>query len=191
MKIISIASLKGGVAKTTTTVNMAYILCKDYGKRVLVVDNDKQGNCSKSFQRYDDDDEQTVSRMLSAEQFDISEIIKHTNYDGIDIITANTGMIKACMELSFNQTVPQQLCFKNALQQIEEEYDFCIIDNAPNVDVAVINSLKCLRDYELSLKNPEAIPRATLLKFRILKEAMDMYRSNYMAEKEAEDDTQF
>ena len=50
---------------------------------------------------------------------------------------------------------------------------------------------KCLRDYELSLKNPEAIPRATLLKFRILKEAMDMYRSNYMAEKEAEDDTQF
>lgn len=143
MKIISIASLKGGVAKTTTTVNMAYILCKDYGKRVLVVDNDKQGNCSKSFQRYDDDDEQTVSRMLSAEQFDISEIIKHTNYDGIDIITANTGMIKACMELSFNQTVPQQLCFKNALQQIEEEYDFCIIDNAPNVDVAVINSLAC------------------------------------------------
>lgn len=44
---------------------------------------------------------------------------------------------------------------------------------------------KCLRDYELSLKNPEAIPRATLLKFRILKEAMDMYRSNYIAEEEA------
>ena len=47
---------------------------------------------------------------------------------------------------------------------------------------------KCLRDYELSLKNPEAIPRATLLKFRILKEAMDMYRSNYMAEEEAKRD---
>ena len=143
MKIISIASLKGGVAKTTTTVNMAYILYKDYGKRVLVVDNDKQGNCSKSFQRYNDDDEQTVSRMLSAESFEIKEIIKPTNYEGIDIITANTGMIKACMELSFNQTVPQQLCFKNILQQVVEEYDYCIIDNAPNVDVAVINSLAC------------------------------------------------
>ena len=45
---------------------------------------------------------------------------------------------------------------------------------------------KCTRDYELSLKNP--VPRATLLKFRILKEAMDMYRSNYMAEEEAKRD---
>lgn len=143
MKIVSIASLKGGVAKTTTTVNMAYILWKYHGKRLLVVDNDKQGNCSKSFQRYNDDDEQTVSRMLSTESLDMREIIKNTNYDGIDIITANTGMIKACMELSFNQTVPQQLYFKNALKQIADEYDYCIIDNAPNVDVAVINSLAC------------------------------------------------
>lgn len=175
MKIVSIASLKGGVAKTTTTVNMAYILWKHYGKRVLVVDNDKQGNCSKSFQRYNDDDEQTVSRMLSAEQLDVRKIIKHTNYDGIDIITANTGMIKACMELSFNQTVPQQLCFKNALQQIEEEYDFCIIDNAPNVDVAVINSLACAD----SIVIPVMVDQYALDGLTILLDQIEIVKQNF------------
>ena len=48
MKTIAVINMKGGCAKTTTTVNMAHILAKDYGKRVLVIDNDKQGNLSKA-----------------------------------------------------------------------------------------------------------------------------------------------
>ena len=55
MRIISVISLKGGVSKTTTSVNMAYILYKsDY--RVLLIDNDKQGNASKTFGLYNQDD---------------------------------------------------------------------------------------------------------------------------------------
>ncbi|MDE6888485.1 MAG: ParA family protein, partial [Eubacterium sp.] len=53
MQTISIISLKGGVAKTTTAVNMAYILVAVHKKKVLVIDNDKQGNASKAFDRYD------------------------------------------------------------------------------------------------------------------------------------------
>ena len=49
MKTVSIINLKGGVAKTLTTVSMAYALSQQYNARVLVVDNDKQGNCSKTF----------------------------------------------------------------------------------------------------------------------------------------------
>lgn len=48
MKTISIINLKGGVAKTLTTISMAHILSERHGKRVLVVDNDKQGNTSKT-----------------------------------------------------------------------------------------------------------------------------------------------
>ena len=48
MKTIAVINMKGGCAKTTTTVNMAHILAKDYGKKVLVIDNDKQGNLSKA-----------------------------------------------------------------------------------------------------------------------------------------------
>lgn len=49
MKTVSIINLKGGVAKTLTTVSMAYALSQQYKARVLVVDNEKQGNCSKTF----------------------------------------------------------------------------------------------------------------------------------------------
>ena len=48
MKTVAVINMKGGCAKTTTTVNMAHILATDYGKRVLVIDNDKQGNLSKA-----------------------------------------------------------------------------------------------------------------------------------------------
>lgn len=52
MKILSIINLKGGVAKTTSSVNMAHILAAVHGYRVLLVDNDKQGNASKILNRH-------------------------------------------------------------------------------------------------------------------------------------------
>lgn len=48
MKTIAIINMKGGCAKTTTSVNMGYILAEDYDKKVLIIDNDKQGNLSKA-----------------------------------------------------------------------------------------------------------------------------------------------
>lgn len=53
MKTISIANLKGGVGKTITTINLRYLLASEFGMRVLVVDNDQQGNTSQFFGRYD------------------------------------------------------------------------------------------------------------------------------------------
>lgn len=63
MQTISIISLKGGVAKTTTAVNMAYTLAAVHSKKVLIIDNDKQGNTSKAFKKYDTEDKNTVARI--------------------------------------------------------------------------------------------------------------------------------
>ena len=81
MQVISIISLKGGVAKTTTTVNMAYTLAAVHGKRVLVIDNDKQGNTSKAFNRYDTEDKDTIARVMLERNLEVSEIIKSTSYN--------------------------------------------------------------------------------------------------------------
>ena len=88
MKTVSIINLKGGVAKTLTTVSMAYALSQQYNARVLVVDNDKQGNCSKTFGVHSYDRMSIADLMLDRDA-DLGEVIQHTKYDRIDVIPAN------------------------------------------------------------------------------------------------------
>ena len=141
MQTISIISLKGGVAKTTTTVNMAYILAAVHKKKVLVVDNDKQGNASKAFDRYDTEDKNTIARIMLERNMDISEIIRKTNYEGIDIITANMDLLEANLRTVVDTGRQQQTRFKKALEAVAGNYDFCIIDNAPDINMSIINAL--------------------------------------------------
>lgn len=79
MKTISILNLKGGVAKTFTAVNMAYELYRR-GFKVLLIDNDKQGNASRAYGRYDAESIAPITRMLSGEWQRAGEIIQHTEY---------------------------------------------------------------------------------------------------------------
>lgn len=146
MQTISIISLKGGVAKTTTAVNMAYILAAVQKKKVLVIDNDKQGNASKAFGRYDTEDKDTIARAMLERNFDVSEIIKKTNYEGIDIITANMDLLEANLKTVVDAGRQQQTRFKKALAAVSGNYDFCIIDNAPDINMSIINALVMTND---------------------------------------------
>lgn len=156
MQTISIISLKGGVAKTTTAVNMAYTLAAVHGKKVLIIDNDKQGNASKAFKQYDTEDEDTIARVMLEKNIDVSEIIKHTDYENIDIITANMNLLEANLRTVVDTGRQQQTRFKKALSAtkvlgygwakidylpIAEAYDYCIIDNAPDINMSIINAL--------------------------------------------------
>ena len=123
MQTISIISLKGGVAKTTTAVNMAYILAVTHKRQVLVIDNDKQGNASKAFDRYDTEDKDTIARAMLERNFNISEIIKKTNYEGIDIITANMDLLEANLKTVVDAGRQQQTRFKKALVAVSGNYD--------------------------------------------------------------------
>lgn len=146
MQTISIISLKGGVAKTTTAVNMAYTLAAVHKKKVLVIDNDKQGNASKAFDRYDTEDKDTIARVMLERNLDVSEIIKKTNYGGIDIITANMGLLEANLRTIVDTGRQQQTRFKKTLAAAGGNYDFCIIDNAPDINMSIINALVMSND---------------------------------------------
>lgn len=140
MHTTSIISLKGGTAKTTTAVNMAYLLAVVHKKRVLLIDNDKQGNTSKTFNRYDPEDKNTVARMMLERNLDLSEIIKQTDYEGLDLITANMDLLEANLRTVVDTGRQQQTRFKKALRAVGD-YDFCIIDNAPDINMSIINAL--------------------------------------------------
>lgn len=104
MRVISVLNLKGGVAKTFTAANVAYELYRR-GYRVLLIDNDKQGNLSKAYSRYDAENIAPVTKLLAGDWCNVDELIQHTDYEGIDIVTAN-GLL--CSE---RQTQPNIMCW--------------------------------------------------------------------------------
>lgn len=152
MQTISIISLKGGVAKTTTSVNMAYILASA-GKKVLLIDNDKQGNASKAFDLYNPEEKDTIARVMVERGIDIREVIKHTRYENLDIVPANMNLLEANLRVVVDTGRQQQTRFKKAFEQCEgcegrnertaakDLYDYCIIDNAPDINMSIINAL--------------------------------------------------
>ena len=140
MKTISIINLKGGVAKTLTADNMAHVLAVFHKKRVLLVDNDKQGNTSKAFGVHSYD-EKSLSDVLTARRMDVREVIKKTRFENIDVLPANMTLIRANMEVMMDTTRPQQTRLRAALDPVAGQYDFCIIDNAPDINISTINAL--------------------------------------------------
>ena len=98
MKIISIINLKGGVAKTLTADNMAHVLAVFHNKRVLLVDNDKQGNTSKALGVHSYDDK-SLSDVLTARRLDVREVIKKTRFENIDVLPAKGKRIRPGYEV--------------------------------------------------------------------------------------------
>lgn len=145
MKTISIINLKGGVAKTTSSVNMAHILNAVHKKKVLLVDNDKQGNTSKFFNRHSYE-KAGVAEVMTDRNIDTAAVIQHTDYEGLDIITANMNLSTANLSVMLDQSRPQQTRFKKFLEGIQTEYDYCIIDNAPDINISTINALVASTD---------------------------------------------
>lgn len=153
MKTISIINLKGGVAKTLTADSMAHVLATFHNKRVLLVDNDKQGNTSKAFGVHSYDDK-SISDVLTARRLDPREVIKKTRFENIDVMPANMTLIRANMEVLMDSTRPQQTRLRSALNTIAAEnlYDFCIIDNAPDINISTINALVASDDVIIPIK---------------------------------------
>ena len=140
MQTISFINLKGGVGKTITSLNVAYTLATLHNKRVLVVDNDKQGNTTKMFGLHTYE-EKSIADLITDKTADIKTIIRNTEYSRIDLIPANMNLLSANKEVLLDTSRPQQTRLKKALEEVKSEYDFCIIDNAPDINISVINAL--------------------------------------------------
>lgn len=154
MKTISIINLKGGVAKTLTAGSMAHILSVIHNKRVLIVDNDKQGNTSKAFGVHSYD-HKSISDIMTERRVDLREVIKKTRFGKIDAIPANMTLIRANMEVMMDSTRPQQTRLRDALETVAAGYDYCIIDNAPDINISTINALVASDDVIIPIKIDE------------------------------------
>lgn len=136
-KIISVANQKGGVSKTTTTVNFGANLQFVYGKKVLLIDLDPQGNMTDNlgFDISNYENEQpTIYEVLKDEIPIIQSILK---YKGIDLIPADIALSSA--EREFTQ-VGSEHRLKKALQPIIDDYDYILIDTPPSLGILTVNA---------------------------------------------------
>lgn len=157
MKTISIINLKGGVAKTLTTISMAHILSERHGKRVLVVDNDKQGNTSKTFGVHSYE-RGSVAELMLDRNADLADIICHTRYQRIDVIPANMKLLTANMQVMMDSSRPQQTRLRAALRKVQDQYDYCLIDNAPDINISTINALVASNEAIIPVKIAGILP---------------------------------
>jgi chromosome partitioning protein len=151
MKTITIFQFKGGTGKTNSSVNIAHILATVHGKSVLLIDNDKQGDSSKMLGLHSYD-RPSVADLMTKRFGNLEELIIPTKYENLDLIPANMTLLKANFEVMLDTISPQQTRFKSALMRLEEEYDYCIIDNAPDINISTINALVASDDVLVPIK---------------------------------------
>ena len=132
--VISFANQKGGVAKTTSTLNLAVAL-SELGNRVLCVDLDPQGNLTMSQGIDPDKCEQSMYDVL-VHDVPISEVIAHRE---IDIAVASIDLAGA--EIAMSTKIGRERSLENSLREIHSEYDYICIDTPPSLGLLTINAL--------------------------------------------------
>lgn len=145
MKVIAVMSPKGGIGKTTTADSIAYILGEEKKKKVLVLDGDPQGDTSKTFGCYEPE-EVGMSKLLEYHvcvggEYHTQDLIWPTKYPQIDMVPANGYLVRTDLNLMISQEDNQITRLKEALAEVEGDYDYCICDCGRLFDMVVINIL--------------------------------------------------
>ncbi|MDO4501162.1 MAG: AAA family ATPase [Erysipelotrichaceae bacterium] len=138
-KIIAIANQKGGVGKTTTSINLAAGLAY-LSKKVLLIDFDPQGNATQGVGCEVGIDDYTAYDALMGDEVDIKDCIKTLNRPPLDIIPANINLAGADLEIAKIEENREKLLQK-ALEPIRDNYDFIIIDCPPSLGLLNTNAL--------------------------------------------------
>lgn len=136
-KIVAIANQKGGVGKTTTTVNLAASLAA-LEKRVLVIDADPQANATSCLGLEEHEVETGLYQCISGNKA-VADAIVRTPYEHLDLIPSHINLVGA--ELDMLEMEDREKILKKILQPVRESYDFILIDCSPSLGIVTVNSL--------------------------------------------------
>jgi len=137
-RVIAMCNQKGGVGKTTTTINLAAALA-EYGRRVLVVDFDPQGAASVGLGVSPHELERTVYNLLMERDASITELIRETATPGLDLLPANIDLSAA--EVQLVGEVARESVLARVLRPVLDDYDVILVDCQPSLGLLTVNAL--------------------------------------------------
>ncbi len=137
-KIIAIANQKGGVGKTTTSINLSACL-GELGKKVLVIDLDPQGNCTSGFGIEKEQIQNTVYELILNKCSIKNSMMEVEGIENVTIIPSNVNLAGAEIELlEFNE---KEYILKNSIDYVKEDFDYIIIDCPPSLNMLTVNAM--------------------------------------------------
>ncbi len=137
-RVIAMCNQKGGVGKTTTTINLAAALA-EYGRRVLIVDFDPQGAASVGLGISPHELDRTVYNLLMERDADIHEVIRETAIPGLDLLPANIDLSAA--EVQLVGEVARESVLSRVLRPVLDDYDVVLVDCQPSLGLLTVNAL--------------------------------------------------
>ncbi|MDM7831104.1 ParA family protein [Cellulomonas edaphi] len=137
-RVIAMCNQKGGVGKTTTTINLAAALA-EYGRRVLVVDFDPQGAASVGLGVSPHELDRTVYNLLMERDASIHELIRETPVPGLDLLPANIDLSAA--EVQLVGEVARESVLSRVLRPVLDDYDVIFVDCQPSLGLLTVNAL--------------------------------------------------
>ncbi|HKD97489.1 MAG TPA: ParA family protein [Micromonosporaceae bacterium] len=148
-RILAMANQKGGVGKTTTTINLGAALA-EYGRRVLLVDFDPQGALSVGLGVNANNLDMSIYNLLMQDDVTIPDILIKTNVDGLHLLPANIDLSAA--EIQLVNEVAREMALARLLRPVLKDYDFILIDCQPSLGLLALNALTCAHGVLIPLE---------------------------------------
>lgn len=139
-RVISMCNQKGGVGKTTTTINLGAALA-EYGRKVLLVDLDPQGALSAGLGVPSHELDRTIYNLMLERSTAITDVLMSTRVEGLDLLPANIDLSAA--EVQLISEVGREQTLARALRPVLASYDYVLIDCQPSLGLLTVNALAC------------------------------------------------
>lgn len=136
--VLAMCNQKGGVGKTTSTINLGAALA-EYGRRVLLVDFDPQGALSVGLGVHPHQLDQTIYNVIMERSVDVNDVVMQTSVEGMDLLPSNIDLSAA--EVQLVAEVGREQALGRVLYPVMKEYDFVLVDCQPSLGLLTVNAL--------------------------------------------------